>query len=140
VLKQFPAVSKRHPICAVLFVLGGLLVGFGFYVLLTLAHMLTGMSAPGIPQQGPSIMPVIVLFETYFMGGVVASLLTQVGIRRKLAIGSHVALLSVGFYLTCNGVSIMNVITGCVFVTCIVYANCWLIMTRWSFGGPPDQQ
>jgi hypothetical protein len=122
---------KPHPLFAVSFVLGGLLVGLGFYVLLTLAHMESGMSAGPVPAS-PSIRPLIVLFELFFLLGVVASLLPQVTARRALGVAAHSALLLAVLYLWHVGLPIVNVISGCILITLIIYAFCWVPMLHGS--------
>jgi len=119
--------SKLHPFFAVFFLFGGLLIALGFYILVGLAHMEAGMSAGPVPG-GPSITPLVVSFEAFFVCGVVASFLPHAIVRRILAVVAHVALIFAGCYLCHVGLPVVNIITGFILATAVIYAYSWSAM------------
>ena len=115
---------KLHPFFAAGFFFGGLLVAFGFYVLVTLGNMGAGMSAGSVPAS-PSIIPLVVCAELYFVLGVIASLLPHIAVRRTLATAAHIAQILAVLYLCYIGLPLVNIVTGCILFTCFVFASCW---------------
>jgi len=119
---------KLHPICAAFFFFGGLLVAFGFYVLVSLGNMEAGMSAGSVPAS-PSIIPLVVCAELYFVLGVVASLLPYIIVRRAFATAAHIAQILAVLYLCHIGLPLVNIITGGILFTCVAFAASWWTLT-----------
>jgi hypothetical protein len=120
---------KIHPFFAVSFLFGGLLVAFGFYVLVTLGNMEAGMSAGSVPAS-PSIIPLVICAELYFILGMIASLLPHITVRRALATATHIAQILAVFYLCHIGLPLVNTISGCILIACVVFGSCWWTLTR----------
>ena len=122
---------KRYPSLAVVFTLGGLLFAAGFGVLVTLGNMEAGMSAGSVPAS-PSIVPLVVATEAYFILGVAASFFPQIRARRVLAVVSHVAVVFALFYLCYIGLPVVNIISEAIFGSAVIFGYSWFIMTRSS--------
>jgi hypothetical protein len=120
---------KRHPFLAVAFLLGGLSFAAGFGVLVVLGNMEAGMSAGSVPAS-PSIVPIVVATEAYFILGVIATLFSQSRARRVLAVASHVALVFTFIYLCYIGAPVFNIISAVILTSVVIYGYSWFIMTK----------
>jgi hypothetical protein len=88
-----------------------------------------GMSAGSVPAS-PSIIPLLVCAELYFVLGAVASLLPHITVRRALAAGAHIAQILAVLYLCYIGLPLVNIISGCILFASLLFGSCWWTLTH----------
>lgn len=121
---------KYHPVFAVFFAIGGLLVAIGFYFLAGLANTEAGMFAGSVSGSTRSITRLIVFFDVYFVVGVIASLVRRMKVRWLSALAAHVALLLAVLETRRDGLPVVNVINVAIGITFVMYALCWGVIIR----------
>ena len=115
----------RHPLFSAFFFLGGILVAIGFLTLFVLGNMESGMSDAGASTPSPSVAPLIICVESFFILGAIASLSLKMSVRRILAAMAHIALLLAVIYLWHIGLPIVNFATKFIMWIAIIYAYSW---------------
>ena len=118
----------RHPLIAAFFCFGGLLIAFGFGFVFVLGNMESGMSDSAGSSTGPSIAPLVLCVESFFVFGIIASRSINIVLRRVLALGAHIALLLAVLYLWRTGAPLINFGSKFIFAVFIIYAYWWIAL------------
>lgn len=76
---------------------------------------------------GPNFAPFVLSLESYFVIGLLASLLPNIKTRRFLAAVAHIAIAYAADYLISIGMP-AGTASGFILVMCILYFPCWIFM------------
>ena len=118
---------KRHPIFAVLFLIGGLVVTGGLGSLFSFGNMEAGMS-DGTQGEVISPTPLLVSFAAYFICGIIACFVPQILTRSVLAVLAHLAPFQVLWFVRAEGWPIEKFFCVIIGVIFLVYSSCWILM------------
>jgi hypothetical protein len=121
---------KYHPVLAVSFAMGGLLVTLGFYLLAGHANSAAGVSVDSVVVSTRRITRLIALFDVYFAIGVIASSIRRMKVRWISALAAHVSLLLAVLDTRRDGLPTVNVINVAIGITFAVYVLCWGVIMR----------
>ena len=119
---------KLHPLIAVLFLLGGLLVVGGLGALFGIGNMEAGMSDSATVGAVVSPTPFLVSFGAYFVCGIVACFVPQILVRGILAALAHIAPFRVLWLVRVQGWPVQRFFCIIITVIFLVYGACWIFM------------
>jgi hypothetical protein len=106
------------------FLIGGIVVGFGFSLLETLGNMEAGMSATSV-HGGPSIEPLEICVEAFFGLGIAACLPISLLARRVMAASAYLSLFFAILYLHYIGVPLINLGNLVILLIAFFYLAFW---------------